>query len=237
MIKLSISISIISIRILIHIHWSVSSCPQWCRTQPPPSRNQYPPDRWASWPSGRGFWWADRAWRPQTSPHPPPSSQPRAGLFPIHQFLSFFLSLLFAYMGNTHFVQHGKNLGFALVGRLFHRTTQRSASRLGSGSGSRSSRLRSRFSLHSSSLGGLLSLLLLTLTGLLLVVGVLGDGDFSLFITHVNSSLTMLATKMGAGRISIWNPSRTRAASRVSGNTALMQACSEQRQRQAVSWG
>ena len=150
---------------------------------------------------------------------------------------SFFLSLLFAYMGNTHFVQHGKNLGFALVGRLFHRTTQRSASRLGSGSGSRSSRLRSRFSLHSSSLGSLLSLLLLTLTGLLLVVGVLGDGDFSLFITHVNNSLTMLATKMGAGRISIWNPSRTRAASRVSGNTALMQACSEQRQRQAVSWG
>ena len=149
----------------------------------------------------------------------------------------------FTYMRNTHFVQHGKNLGFTLVGRLFHRTTQRGTSRLGSGR----SCLSGRFSLHGSSLGSLLGLLLLTLTGLLLVVGVLGDGNLGLFIIirtddhddhddHLDS-LTMSATKMGAGRISIWNPSRTRAASSVSGNTALMQTCSEQRQRQAVNWG
>ena len=202
--------------ILIHIHWSVSSYPPWCRKQPPPSRNQYPRDRWASWPSGRGFWWADRAWRPQTSPHPPPSSQPRAGLFPIHQFsFSFFFFLfLFTYMRNTHFVQHGKNLGFALVGRLFHRTTQRSTSRLGSGSGS--SRLRGRFSLRSSSLGRLLSLLLLTLTSLLLVVGVLGDGDFSLFVIckyYVSKSFTHHVGDEDGSRANIDLESLTHASS------------------------
>ena len=67
-----------------YIHSSASSCPPQCHKQQPPSRDQYPQDRWASWPSGRGSWWADHEWHPQTWPHPPPSWQLRAGQFPIH---------------------------------------------------------------------------------------------------------------------------------------------------------
>lgn len=129
------------------------------------------------------------------------------------------------YMRNTHLVQHSKDLCLTLVGRLFHRTAQGSTSRLGSSD--RSGGLSSGSSL-SLGLSSLSSLLLLALTGLLLVVGVLLNRDSSLFNDqsyhyhyHIIMMIqhTRLATKMGVGRISIWKPSRTRAASRVSGKT------------------